>query len=152
MCTHYLVFNNNRAAALSLIAQRLSLVQAQPQRHCGQHVHCNNHSAHQHHVVGQIGLVVDQHFSEEDARILKVTVEQRRRVWTLQVGSVHAVHGVQRTMEGRSKVANVPHPAEHRSDVHIPCAEAEHGEQNGKDGTDEDSDLVGCDKTCIYIC
>lgn len=104
-------------------------------------MHCQDNASHQHNIIGQIGLVVDQHFGEEYARVLEVAVEQWRRIRTLQIGSVHAVNGVQRSMECRSEVADVPHPAEHRSDVHVSRAESKYGEEDCQDGSNEHSEL-----------
>lgn len=70
-----------------------------------------------------------------------MAVHQWRRVWTQKIGPVHTVDGVQRTVESRSEVADVPHPAEYRSDVDVSSAESENGEENGQDGSDENSKL-----------
>lgn len=119
----------------------LSLVQSQPQHDHGQYVHRNDDAAHQHQVVGEIGLVVDHHVREEDAWILEVAVVQRRRFRTLEIAAIHSVHRVENAVKCGPKITEVPHPAKDGRDVHVARAETEHREDDGQNGTGEDGQL-----------
>lgn len=129
-----------------------SFVQPQPQHHHGQHVHGHNHAAHQRHILVEVLLFVDQHFGEENARIRKVAVHQRRRVRTHQIRPIHAVCRVDDAMKGGPKVADVPHPAEQRRDVDQTRTEAKHREQNSQNRTDENGQLKNSEQVVCVSC
>lgn len=83
--------------------------------------------------------MLNVHVLLEQDRVLEVTVDLRFR--TEQVVAVHSVDRVQNAVEAGPVIAYVPHPLEQRGDVHVPGAEAKHGEQHGQNGTDEDGQL-----------
>lgn len=91
-------------------------------------MHCKYDTAHEHDVVYQICLVRDQHIIEENLRVLEVTVRQHSGFRTLEVRSVHAVNGVDDAVKSCPEVADVPHPAQHWSNVDVTRTEAEYRE------------------------
>lgn len=93
-------------------------------------MHCKYDTAHEYDVVYQICLVGDQHIIEENLRVLEVTVRQHSRLRTLEVRSVHAVNSVDDAVKCRTEIADVPHPAQHRSDVDVARTEAEYREHH----------------------
>jgi hypothetical protein len=81
--------------------------------------------------------VTDVHLLEELRGFFVVAVE----VFAFQLHPVESVYGVQQTVEARTKVRYVEHPAEHVRRVHIANAETKDGEQHRDYGTDEYRDL-----------
>lgn len=72
-------------------------------------------------------------------RGLKVTVHLFVR--TNQVCPVHSVDGVQDPVECHPEITDMPQPTEDLCDVLVAIAEAEDGEEYGKDRTNENCHL-----------
>lgn len=96
-------------------------------------MHCKYDTAHEHDVVYEICLVGNQHIIEENLRVLEVTIRQHSGIRTLKVRSVHSVNSVDDAVKCCPKVTNVPHPAQHRSDVDVSRTEAKYREHHRQD-------------------
>lgn len=103
-------------------------------------MHRQNDAAHQIHIIVRV-QISNTNFAQEDFRIPKMAVVHAG-VWrAVQLGPIHAVDGGDDSVKAGTEVANVPHPLEHRRNVHIGRAKAEHGEQNGQNGSNENGNL-----------
>lgn len=91
--------------------------------------------------------IIDVHLFEKLARPLKVTIN----FVALQVLPVGSVYGVQQTVETRTEVWHVKHPAEHVWRIKITYAEAENGEHHRDYWTNEDCELQRITKFSIFL-